>query len=753
MKYLNIKLYRDILRHWTQFFSVFLMALLSVLIFVGLQGAWKGLEVSLNNFIENSNLPNIWVYSTNFSKEDISQIRNINEISDVREKIRVTVTTEDNNPHYISLDSFDTSKLNYYLVDGEKINNDLENAVWLNKEYAEVNNIKIGDIFSVKYNEKQISLKVYGLIQSADKIYFTGSLEFLAPNYENYGYGVVSEKTISTEIDYKGTYNLVEIYSENNDYREQLEEILGNRYIAYYDRNTLVEVSDALDRVHQIRNLSFLFSFVFILLAILAMYTTIRRLIEKQTNEIALLKALGFSNKVIGYHYVSFGLVIGGIGALLGALISPFMSWFVLGTQKSMFSIPEWKISYSFSSFLVITIVILICMISAFFASREAIMGLPALFLRGGVKKKGRKIVLEKYKSIWEHLNIQNRWAIRDASFNKIRLLMGIIGVAGGMMLLIAGLGMPQSIYYLVDKAYNKDFTYKYRIETTNYDKIKSMYEGQWIQISQARFSPDDGFNRLLIILGDGNFVNLRTENDEVINNDGIYITKAFAERANIKAGQSIKVILNGNNYNLRVAGIIKSETNQGAYITQELWEKLGGEFYPSTMLLGEDVSLSEMEQNVYINSIIPIDSQKENAYNFVNNLMSVFLMIIGFAIMLVVVVLYNLGSLNFVEHTRDYATLRVLGFYKKELRNITMIENIVTTFIGWVLGIPLGGWFLANYVRTFSTIRLEYISYLSIANLLISSVIVWIFSLTTTFLISRRIKKINMVEVLKSIE
>lgn len=127
--------------------------------------------------------------------------------------------------------------------------------------------------------------------------------------------------------------------------------------------------------------------------------------------------------------------------------------------------------------------------------------------------------------------------------------------------------------------------------------------------------------------------------------------------------------------------------------------------------------------------------------------------MIIGFALLLVVVVLYNLGSLNFVERTRDYATLQVLGFSKRNLQNITMIENLITTSVGWMIGIPMGIWFLRQYVATFSTIRIEYTAYVTWQVLLLASLLVWLTSLLTTVVISRRIKKIDMVEALKGVE
>ena len=228
---------------------------------------------------------------------------------------------------------------------------------------------------------------------------------------------------------------------------------------------------------------------------------------------------------------------------------------------------------------------------------------------------------------------------------------MGIVGVAGSMMLLIAGVGMPISMNYLVDKAYNTDFLYAKRLTVANYNQAAKTYQGQGGQINRAHFSKDD----------------------------------------------------------------IKNDQN--------------------------------------ILSVINKSDQEKNAYDFVSSLMSVFLMIIGFALLLVIVVLYNLGSLNFVERMRDYATLQVLGFSKKNLQLITMIENLMSTSIGWILGIPMGICFLRCYVANFSTIRIEYTAYITWQVLLIASALVSVTSAVTTLIISHKIKTINMVETLKGVE
>lgn len=757
MKYLDLKLRRDLRKNWQQFFSVFLMSLLSVLIFVGLQGAWHGLEKSLDSFISSSNVPDIWVQTTNLTDYEVDRIKSLDGVKSVVPETRITtkIDSKSNSDKYLILDSFSTpSKQIANVTEGAKFSSTVDNGIWINKEYATSNNLSVGDNLTITLAGKTANVKILGFVQSADRIYFTGSLEYIAPNYNNYAYGYISKNTMDKLLSTQIPSNLVEIYSSNADIRDEIEDILGNKLVAYYNQKTLTDVSEATDRVGQIRNLSYLFSFIFILLAILAMFTTIRRLIESQTKEIAVIKALGYSNSQVTRHYISFGLLVGTIGAVSGAIVSPAMSWFVLETQKTMFSLPNWQIAYSWSSLLIIILVIIICSLSAYFASRKAIKGLPAVFLRGK-SKEVKHVVIERISFLWNKFSDETKWAVRDAFLNRVRVLMGIIGVSGSMMLLIAGIGMPISMNHLVDKAYNVDFSYSKRLTVSDYELTDKTYDGQWVQISQAHFSKDDGYNRLLIVISQGNFVNATTSKGETIKEGGLYVTNGFAEAANIKVGDKMKVIPyhDGKEYTFEVKGIVTSESNQGAYIMSSTFEKAGGVFNPSTLLVGDNVSSRQLSNDSNIQSVIEKNNQERNAYDFVNSLMSVFLMIIAFALLLVVVVLYNLGSLNFVERARDYATLQVLGFSKRKLQNITMIENLITTSIGWIIGIPMGIWFLRQYVATFSTIRIEYTAYVSWQVLLLASLLVWLTSLLTTVVISRRIKKIDMVEALKGVE
>ena len=218
------------------------------------------------------------------------------------------------------------------------------------------------------------------------------------------------------------------------------------------------------------------------------------------------------------------------------------------------------------------------------------------------------------------------------------------------------------------------DFTYSKRLNVNDYQQFQQSNHsnGQWVQLSQAHYLPDDGYDRLLMVISKGEYVQMKTTDGQKIKDGGIYVTQGFADRAKLSKGVTLKIKTVGltEPIKLKIKGIITSETNQGAYVTSKTWENAGGTFQPTTFLVGEGSKYAK----ALITSTISMQSQRQNAERFVNNLMSIFALIIAFAMLLIVIVLYNLGALSFVERSRDYATLSVLGIKKNELRNLTLI-------------------------------------------------------------------------------
>jgi putative ABC transport system permease protein len=628
----------------------------------------------------------------------------------------------------------------------------------LDTKYALQHDVAVGDSIEVTFYEKSATLKVAGIILAPDRIHFTGLQEFLSPDPSLFGYGIISDSVL-TELGYQGSPNLLEIVGSGSSVRDASPLILGDRYISYFDRDTLPEVSTAINRVGQIRNLSIMFSLLFILLSMLAMYTTIKRLIETQSLDISTLKALGFSNRAIGLYYASFGILIGGVGAILGAAVAPGMSLFVLESQKPAFSLPEWSINYTLATPGIIILIIFICILAAFMASSKARHSIPAAFMQNNSGASHRTL-LERVTWIWKRFKFGSRWAWRDATANPARVVMGIISVCGSMMALMAGFGAPDSINSLVTDTFTKEFSYSARVKInpTSPEQrllLQEEYGGQWLQSVPTRITPDDGYDRVLTIIGDGNYVNLVTLDGSDIQDGGVYVTEGAAGRLSIVVGQSITITapLDTKKYEFEVKGIVASSVPQGVYITENTWIDAEGRFVPLDMLVGSDVSVESLKNDKRISQVIAIDDQKENINTFIGDLTGIFMLIRGFAIILAVVVLYNLSALSFTERLRSYTTLRVLGYHRKEIRRLAMRENITTTLVGWLIGIPCGFWFLSTYVGTFSTYSLVYYPNITILSIIIASVIAILCSLTTTFLIGRRIQKIDMVEATKGIE
>lgn len=761
MLFLTRKLRRDIVRNWTQFFSVFLMAFLSVLIYVGLEGAWHGMDTQLNRYIKDSNLANEWVAATGFQSSDVDAFKSIKGVSDLALKTQIQVTAKFHGSDcgYLNLETLGSRAISKPIVkSGEGVSSNTH-GIWIDTKYADKHGISVGDSVELSYQGTNITVRVAGTIYLSDKIYYTGSSDFSAPEPSLYGYSIINDSTLS-DLGYKGGANFLEIRGTNTQVRTKAPVILKERYLSYSNRNTLTSISTATSRVEEIRNLSVLFSFIFILLSILSMYTTIRRLIEKQTIDIATLKAIGYSNRTLGFHYASYGICVGGAGALAGVIIAPIMSSFVLGTQQAMFSTPYWAISYTIVTPVIILSVIFICALAAFFASFRARHGLPAAFMRNNGKKAHRSFI-EHFSHLWNRLSYGSRWTWRDGTSNPARILMGIIGICGCMMLLMAGFGMPDSMHGQITDTFGKEFTYNAKahvsadITPADYLKLKIDYQGQWIESVPTRITPDDGYDRVLTIVGNGKYIHLTTTEGKNIEDDGIYVTEGAAKMLGVKIGNTVTVTTPTvvKEYHFTVKGILKSSFPQGVYITEKTWVNAGGFFSPMDLLSGNGTSVATLKNDKRFSQVITLNQQQDNANALVAGLESIFMLIRVFAIILAVVVLYNLGSLSFAERQRDYTTLRVLGFHRNEIRMLAMRENLLTTLIGWLIGIPAGFWFLTNYVDTFSTFQIVYYAILSTLSFIISSGIAIICSLTTTFLIGRRIRKLDMVMAIKGIE
>ncbi|MDR3107075.1 MAG: hypothetical protein LBU05_02585, partial [Bifidobacteriaceae bacterium] len=457
---LGRKLRRDLGRHWRQFFAVALMAALSSLCYIGLEGAWHGLEVSLDRFAADTDLADAWVQGRAIDQDQLEQIRALPGVVDADAARQVWAEDVSSERRYMRLEAVPSGSLSRpQIVEGEPLTDDAAGGVWIDPAYAQANDIAVGDEVKLQVSGETLRLTVRGLALSPEEVYFTGTPALGAPEPDHYGYGYTTTDTLGASA----PANLVRVAGQTDAVADAAPAILGGDYVAVQTRASRASVATAFDRVAQIKNLSYLFSGLFILLALLAMFTAIRRLVAMQRPEIAALQALGFSKRQIQSHYLAFGLVTGGAGTVLGAAAAPGISLFVLETQKTMFALPDWSIAYTPLAAAVAALIITACAASALFALAAPLQLNPAEGLRQSIGR-ARHVAAERAGAIWGRLGPAARWALRDALLSRVRFAMGIVSVVGCMMLLFAGFGVSDSMYNQVEQVFNVERSHTQRI-------------------------------------------------------------------------------------------------------------------------------------------------------------------------------------------------------------------------------------------------------------------------------------------------
>jgi putative ABC transport system permease protein len=483
------------------------------------------------------------------------------------------------------------------------------------------------------------------------------------------------------------------------------------------------------------------------------MFTAIRRLVSMQRQEIAVMRALGFARRQVRSHYLAFGLLTGGAGAALGALAAPVISLFVLSTQQAMFAVPKWRIAYTPLSAAVVALIVAACTASALLATAQPLRLSPADGLRQAVGR-ARRVSLERIGPLWRRLAAGTRWALRDALLHRVRFAMGLTAAIGCMMLLFAGFGVSDSMYDQVRQVFAVERSHGWRVSLGPDANTDDLTSGtQLLQETVVRMR-GGGEDLNLTVVGPGKSLHLRSGDLDAPGDDGIYVTEALAGRLDLSPGVplSLRFPALGRDINAPLTGVIDASTPQGFYVTSEYWQNQGNEFRPTAALTpgGAELGAHDRAQGT---QVIQRTTQIDNGNRLVKGLESIFLLIRVFAIILAVVVLYSLGSLAFTERIRDYATLEVLGFSKRELRRLVGTENVIMTALGLAAGIPAGYWFLTVYVTMFDTRDTSYYAHITWVSVALAVAITAASALSTTAFLRRRIRSVNMVEALKGVE
>ena len=750
---LSKKMLRDIKINKTQFISIFLMAFLGIFAFCGVCSEYYGLEQTSSDFYTDTNLADGWIYNTTITDDAIDEINNFTTNSE-KQLVVQSVANFSNDPD-ITLHFVEDNEISkFYVSQGQEFNLSDESGVWLDKRFADAQNLSVGDNISFKFNGIEIEKEIKGIGYSPEYVY-EASPTSIIPDFKDIGFAYMSYKAFPSDIKYNVL--LVKFNQSPDDFKNSLDDSV--EYLSFTKQSEHVSVSQFNEEMAQHKMIGDVFPIVFILVTFLTLLTSMTRIISHQRTQIGVLKAVGYKNRTIILHFMSYGfwLVLAGaiLGLILGPMIIPNLFY---PTMTYRYSLPEWNPGFDISFVVVATLMVLSSLLVSYLAARNISKENPANTMRPKAPNISSSGFLEK-SSLWNRLNFNLRWNYRDAKRNKFRALMAIVGVMGCVALLVSAFGMNDSMDNLKTWEYDDISHFESKLIINNgaslsdIDDVRKDVNGHTI-MEQAIEIKAQGNEKTasLLILNDTNLISQtdKNKNPLSLSNTDISLSAKMAESLNVGVGDTIKwhVIGSDDWVECKITNIHGEPLSQGIILSSDKLDELGLNFTPTSIITSQNVD----KEYDSIKSVTTLSEMKENWDEMSGSIMMMVSILIFFAVLLAIVVLYNLGILSFTEIEREIATLKVLGFKTGDLRKLLLTQNILFTAIGFILGIPLG-FYLMTLMMDAAGESLYYIPSLTLGNIILSGVITFAVSIVVNLLFSSKIKNLNMVEALKDVE
>ena len=761
-------MWRDLRKNRTQFISIFLMSMLGMLVFVGMDAESAGGAAAADAYYKKYNLSDIWIQGAGFSDEDVRTARKVTGVKNVEKRLALTGTAEKYNNAYMYINFMNSNEINsLMLYEGEPYDEE-EEGVWLEEWFARTNNIKIGDTFTVKIDSIQIDAVVKGIIDAPDYVYYVSEEDMMYPNYSKCGLAFMPSGMYPDPANIIYNQLLVDVRDDMADdesideIKERLEKAFDREDIAVTDRDQNLSFATFDAEVKQHQAMGLMFAVIFLAIALLGIVTTMARVTASQRTIIGTMKALGFGKSRITFHYVSYGFIISTIGCITGGWLG-YMTlppW-ILGMFVGSYLLPDLKGRITALDIAAILIAIIVSTLVSFLSCRKELRDPPAVTLKPPAPGKVRHSAFEKSR-LWLMLDFSTQWNIRDILRNKLRSLMGILGVVGCSMLLVCGFGCFDSVNGLVDKLYGELMTAKNKIVLSNgadyayaYD-LGLRYKGQMVQELSVEFvSGKTKKSGSATIVDKGNYIHIQNRDLKPVelNSSGIAMTSKMAGLLGLKEGDFVKWHIVGDDewQYTRIMQIYRDPSVQGITMRRQVFEDLEYTFSPTSVLTNMSVP-SDLVDEDEVSSVLNIASMKAAFSETLEIMNSMVYVMVAAAVLLGVVVLYNLGVLSFVEKTREVATLKVLGFKSARIRNILQKQNIWLTVIGICFGLYCG-WGMLYIICTTVSETLDMFPIISLPTYIYSIGGTFLVSTSVNFMFSGKVKTIDMVDALKGVE
>lgn len=539
--------------------------------------------------------------------------------------------------------------------------------------------------------------------------------------------------------------------------------------------------------------LAYIFPTFFFIVSTMVCLTTLTRMVEEERTQLGTLKALGYSNKMISGKYLLYSAIASSVGVILGIILGfVFVPLAICAAWGIMYEMPDTIIRFM-PLYLVLGVIISLgsTMLAAFLACRKELASVPSVLMRPKPPKAGKRVFLENIDFIWKNLSFTSKVTVRNLFRNKKRFLVTVVGIAGCTALLLAAFGLRDSISGVIDNQYGKgtgiaqyDFQVVLDEGQANYSDSKIVADINaadnieasmltYLKVCKGYSDKNDAQLEVDVLVPEnpatfGEFINLKLNEKPVpLTDEGAVITKKLADKTDVKIGDEITVSWTEGSktveYRVKVTGIVDNYAFHYVYMTPYYYNQITGTALTYNYLFcqitpdmtqGEKVQLENIVNDMKgVSGSVFTTVVIDNFNNIIKTLNLVILMFIVAAMALAIVVLYNLNNINVNERIRELATLKVLGFYNGEVSAYIYRENVILTIIGMALGMVLGMPLNALVMGVVDIDTLTFKTTLEPQSFLVSILFTALMAVLVNMIMHFKLKKISMVESLKSVE
>ena len=537
----------------------------------------------------------------------------------------------------------------------------------------------------------------------------------------------------------------------------------------------------------RISNIGQFFPVIFFLVAALVSLTTMTRMIEEQRQQIGTLKALGYSDGIIAFRYFAYAMLSTVSGALAGVVVGEkILPWVIMNAYGMLYiGLPYYMTPLNWEQGGLAILASAACTgVATLAACYKELSAGPAELMRPEAPKNGKRIFLERIGVLWKHLNFTQKATVRNLVRYKKRFFMTVIGIGGCMGLILVGFGLQDSITAIAKNQFVSLFTYQanavlnadvdeteketLQTDLRNYSGIDQMLEMycQNVELQTEKKTVDAILEVPKELTHFGEFFAFRDRVSgkmyDFPTDGGAAISEKTATMLGVEAGDTIRLKKGDDMVDVKISIVVENYVRHYLYLAPELYQELFGETPDYNQLLMKYQDTSSAYETALGEKIMTYDSVAaisftsdliEQIDNMLRSLDIVIVVLIVSAGLLAFVVLYNLNNINITERQRELATLKVLGFYDGEVASYVYRENMVLTLFGIVAGMGIGTFLHQYVIRTVEVDMMMFGRNVFPRSYLWSALITLAFALFVNVMMFYRLRKIDMIESLKSVE